>query len=297
MSDVTGRAGSAPTIEAILPVRDMTAHVEKCVELLASQLRRGDRITLVDDGSHTAVALEHPAVRLLRFETSQGPYTARNSGAETSDRDALLFVDARSRPYPGLIDSHRELLSQAGNAMSCTNVEVIAGRSLASRIAATQDLFRLGAYVGRPGALDYYPTANLGVLRSAFLGVGGFPEVRSGSDARLCWNVQLAGYGRLGVDERVLMGWVPRDSVPALIRQMYRYGLAAAELQTTHDTVPDRARWSDTARRLARQCTTPTRAGLAFAAGGTYLAHAVGQYQGRRRLTRSVGPHAAPQHG
>jgi glycosyltransferase involved in cell wall biosynthesis len=221
------------TVEVIIPVRNMAEHLRQCLLTLRPQLRDGDRITVVDDASTDGSGLVADAVGACVISQTRptGPYLARHRAAQRSDADVLLFVDVRCRARDGLLDSHRRMLSEPGVALSCTDVETVSGGSFASEVAGVIDPFRLRAYVGVPGRMDFFPTANLGVRRSAYESVGGFRPIRSGGDADLCWRIQLSGLGRLAADERRLMGWVPRHELRQLIEQWYRYGKSSVLLE------------------------------------------------------------------
>ena len=94
--------------------------------------------------------------------------------------------------------------------------------------------FDLVNYLDVPGQLDYFPTCNLGVSRTAFEAVGGFASVRSGGDADLCWRIQRSGHGRLAADRRVLMSWQPRSSLRQLVEQTFRYGKGHSTLLASY---------------------------------------------------------------
>ncbi|MCE5292653.1 MAG: glycosyltransferase [Nocardiaceae bacterium] len=221
------------SIEIIIPAQNMAEHVGPCVELIVPQLAADDVVTVVDDASTdlTSDAAQQAGAQILRNDFSKGPYLARQIAAERSNADILLFVDARCRALPGLLDSHRSLLANPLNAMSCTNVSIPEGKSLAERVAFQRQFFSLDGMVGVPGRLDFYPTANLGIRTNVFRSVGGFRSMRSGADADLCWRVQTAGYGSLGADQTVRMEWIPRSSMRDLMRQWYRYGTSTTYLE------------------------------------------------------------------
>ena len=220
------------TISVIIPVRNMSAQVAKCVVTIAEQLGPGDEVLVVDDGStdDTAAHAEQAGARVIRNTGGKGgPYGARNFGVTQSANDFLLFIDGRSRGRAGLLDAHRALLSSPGVALSCTGVQVEKGPSLAARIAVSQDGFRLDTRALKEG-YNFFPTANLGVTRSAFQAVHGFRAIRSGADADLCWRVQLAGLGGLAADSRELMSWEPRNKITDLMEQNFRYGRSSVLL-------------------------------------------------------------------
>ncbi|PPK95216.1 glycosyl transferase family 2 [Kineococcus xinjiangensis] len=219
------------SIDVIIPVRNAAGLLGACLERVRPQLAGGDSIVVVDDAStdDTAEVARRAGARVLSSAQPRGPYAARQEAATASTADHLVFLDVRCRPLPGWLDAHRRLLAEPGTALSCSVVEAVGGRSLASRVAAHQQPFRLEATTGG-SRLPYYPTCNLGVLASAFREVGGFRPVRSGGDADLCWRIQQAGLGRLGIDRRTLVHWQPRDRLRDLVEQWYRYGKSSVEL-------------------------------------------------------------------
>ena len=254
-------------LRVVIPVRDMAEHIGPCVRSLADQLRPGDEIVVVDDGSQdrSAAVAERAGARVLR-RPGAGPYAARNAGAAGATQPALLFFDARCRAQPGLLDAHRALLARPGVALSCTQTVTEPGRTIASRAAALREPFALKAYIGVPGQLDYFPTANLGTGTSAFVRAGGFRELRSGADADFCWRVQRAGSGTLAADPAPLVHWIPRGRARDMLGQWRRYGKGRARLDAEHHAGP-------TAVRAAGDPAAPAaavgriRGRLRFAAG------------------------------
>ncbi|SOD71584.1 glycosyl transferase family 2 [Jatrophihabitans sp. GAS493] len=225
-----------PTIEIIIPVKNMAAHLRACLSTLMPQLGADDLLTVVDDGStdDTAAVARAAGARVLTPTVGSGPYAARHSAAIASTADILLFVDGRCRARPGLIESHRAMLSTPGAVLSCTDVQTESGPTLAAKIASTLNPFSIDGYIGVPGRADYYPTANLGITRATYLAVGGFRRMRSAGDADLCWRVLKQTQGSFATDRRVLMSWVPRDKMTDLFEQWYRYGQSSVALNALH---------------------------------------------------------------
>lgn len=228
---------SAPDrrIAVVVPVFDMAVQVERCVASLVPQLDPGDEIVVVDDGSRDdgpALAAAAGAL-VIGNENGKGPYRARNHGAAATVAPLLLFVDARCRALPGLLDAHRDLLTRDGVALSCTDVGVVETPNLAGRISRVMDPFRVRHKV-RGTPMDFFPTANLGTTREAFEALGGFRAIRSGADADFCWRVQRSGHGTILGDARELMVWEPRDRLVALVEQYYRYGRSNVYLDRLH---------------------------------------------------------------
>lgn len=217
------------SIEVIIPVRNMADHLPKVLWPLLAQRAAGDVVTVVNDAStdDTEAVARSLATNVVTLTKSQGPFYARQVAAGRSGADILLFVDARCRPLPGLLDAHRELHKHPGVALSCTDVRTLPGPSLAARVAALQQPFSLSK-VGVAGLPAFYPTANLGIDRTAFEKVGGFRAMRNGDDADICWRIQEQSLATMAVDARVLMEWEPRTTMRELASQWKRYGASTA---------------------------------------------------------------------
>jgi glycosyltransferase involved in cell wall biosynthesis len=235
---------AGPTIEVIIPVRDMADHLPKLLRPVLDQLAEGDRVTVVNDAStdDTDAVARSLGANVVTVTNSRGPYFARQVAASKSAADVLLFTDGRCRPLPGLLDAHRALQAQAGVALSCTNVRTVSGPTIAARMAARMQPFMLprggGAMKATIGMVppkpDYYPTANLGIDRIAFAKVGGFREMRGGGDLDICWRIQEQSLGTIATDTRVLMEWEPRASMRDMGSQWKRYGHSNAYLRWAH---------------------------------------------------------------
>ncbi len=216
-------------MEAIIPARNMATLLEDCLLPIIEQI--DGQVTVVNDAStdDTADVAERLGAHVIRLDRRRGPYHARHIAAMQSESDMLLFVDGRSRALPGLVDAHKTLLTYA--ALSCTGTLTRNGNSLSEQIAAKRQQHALDKYIGVPGRMDYFPTCNLGVRTSVYRSIGGFRQMRSGGDADLCWRIQQAGHGPIGIDRRILMELQPRASLWQLVEQYYRYGKSTAYLE------------------------------------------------------------------
>ena len=94
---------TSPTIEVIIPVRDMADHLPKLVAPLLEQSEVGDRVTIVDDASvdDTDTVARSFGAHVITLAQSRGPYYARQVAASRSTADVLVFIDGRCRPLPG----------------------------------------------------------------------------------------------------------------------------------------------------------------------------------------------------
>lgn len=228
--DPAGASGASLTSAVVIPVGGHSRLLDQCLASLRAQDHPLDEIVVVDD-SPGGVLEGPPGVTVLR-SGGRGPYAARNLGWRHADADVILFCDVRSRPRPGWVRLVLTELVGDGVVLSGSDVLVAGGSSLAARAAAQMQTFRLTNYLADPFFLPYLPTCDLGVRRSALLEVGGFPEVRSGGDADLCWQVQRVTGGRLAAVASIEMDWVPRDRVGDHLEQFYRYGRSHHQLRS-----------------------------------------------------------------
>lgn len=219
---------------AIIPVRGHGALLQQCLQALFAQAQPVDEVIVVDDSPDGSLE-PIDGVRILR-SGGQGPYAARNIAAAETGSDILLFLDSRSRPRAPWVERTTARFSDVSIAIVGSDVLVSTGPSLAAAASHAQQFARLRNYLAAPYFRPYLPTCNLAVRRADFLTVGGFPTVRSGGDAELCWRVLELPGRRLDAVEEVLMDWVPRTSTRELLEQNYRYGKSSFALRTRwHD--------------------------------------------------------------
>src|SRR5207302_9258049 len=104
---------------------------------------------------------------------------ARQLAAEAAKTDVLLFVDARCRALPGWYETMVKPLQESDIAITCSDVETLAGKGAAATAAYLLQSFHARQYLAHR-FLPYFPTCNLAVRRNAFREVGGFRRLRSG---------------------------------------------------------------------------------------------------------------------
>src|SRR5687767_6720203 len=103
------------TVCAIVPAYNEAARVTAVLDAIA-QAKRVDEIIVVDDGSSDSTretAASHPAagagrLRAFRQEPNQGKGAAMRRGADETDADVLLFLDA---DLIGLTPAHVDALA------------------------------------------------------------------------------------------------------------------------------------------------------------------------------------------
>lgn len=84
------------TVTVVIPVKDSERTLKFTLDSISSSSIRPKEIIIVDDGS--AIPVQAPklmdTINIVRFETSQGPAAARNSGAQMASGEITLFIDS-----------------------------------------------------------------------------------------------------------------------------------------------------------------------------------------------------------
>src|SRR3954447_2477501 len=195
-----------------------------------------DTVTVVDNRPAGAPPLDDP--RVVAAPERQSSYFARNRGAARGAAEWLLFIDADVDPPPGLVDDYfaeppGERDGVLAGAVVDEPLEPGERHPLPARYAMLRGAMSPANTLGG-GDRPYAQTANCAVRRAAFEDVGGFrDDVRSGGDADLCFRLTAAGWGLEHRDEALALHR-PRESVPALLRQLARHGAGAAWLDREH---------------------------------------------------------------
>ena len=103
------------SVSVIITTHNRAAILPRAIESVLPQLRPGDELFVVDDGSTdgTAQAVE-PYLDRLRFLTqaNQGPGAARNLGIESSSGDYVTFLDDDDQYLPGRLEVMRTVLDR-----------------------------------------------------------------------------------------------------------------------------------------------------------------------------------------
>ena len=289
---VPPESSTGPDVTVIVPARDRTDLLERCLAALGGQVP----VIVVDDGScdPEAVALVtgRYGAKLIRREVNGGPAAARNTGLATVTSDLVAFVDSDCEPSPDWI---RRLAGHFADPLVAAVAPRITGRAgptVAGRYTEANGALDLG---GRPGrvrpksAISYVPTAAVLARREALLSVARaslvFDEaMRVGEDVDLIWRLHEEGW-RVRYEPAVRVTHYEPASWRELLARRFRYGTSAAALAQRHpgDIVHLALQpWpaATVAALLARQ---PLAAAAAFGGGWASLGY---------RLRRAEVPRA-----
>jgi GT2 family glycosyltransferase len=139
-----------------------------------------------------------------------------------------VFIDADTRPEPGLLEAFFEPAPRPETAvLAGTIVDVAIRSTLVSRHDVARQ--RMSQDMTLRRSRPYAQTANCAVRRSAFESVGGFGEQARGEDADLCFRLYAAGWE---LEERpaARVEHRAREAFADWLSQQSRHGRAAAWL-------------------------------------------------------------------
>jgi glycosyltransferase involved in cell wall biosynthesis len=224
--------GSPIEVSVVIPCRNCARYLARQLGALAQQDYEGGWEVIIVDNASTdgsrAVAESFRGLLNLRIVDASdrtGAAYARNVGARASSGGKLLFVDADDEVAPGYLSALSGALDKSDFVTSRVDAQSLNPDWIRAAHAPWQD-------EGIADWFDFLPcsTVNIGVSRSMFEAVGGWPEEYPASeDIALGWRLQLAGASLRFVPEAVYRCRY-RDSLAGLYRQTRWWGLSSSQL-------------------------------------------------------------------
>ena len=223
--DDVGR--SRPTASVIVPFAGPQPQLEEMLRRLGRlELRDGDEVVLVDNRRRPQAPAVAPVapIRVIPAPELGSSWYARNRGVADTTGEWLVFIDADTRPTPGLLDAYFEAEPAAnvavlvGGVRDWATADTLCARYVTSRAKMDQEIVLQNSY--RP----YGQTANCAVRRDAFVAIGGFnTDELSAGDADLCWRLQAVGR-ELEYRPGAYVDHENRTRFRDLFRQLMRHG-------------------------------------------------------------------------
>ncbi|MET3861253.1 mycofactocin system glycosyltransferase [Dietzia sp. 2505] len=304
--DVGGPDGRAlTTVAVVIPVHDDADGVAAVVDALGSELVRGLRVVVVDDGS--TVPLAGPfspapfspapssraqptpagAIRVVRHERARGPAAARNTGtavALAGGADVVVYLDADVIPQPSWLEPLlRHLDDPRVAAVAPRIVAAAPGRFWVRGYETARSALDMGpepARVRPRTRVAYVPSAALAVRPDRLppapdgSGQGPFDErLRVAEDVDLCWRTDRAG-ALIRYEPASQVAHRHRTTVMPLLSRRAFYGTGAAPLADRHGAAVAPAVAAPWSLAVALGFWSGTPAGLLVAAGASARAWA-----------------------
>lgn len=204
--------------------------------LNALDLRPGDHLVIVDNtvsglDSSTVGRLQHTLrARIVRAAEQRSSYYSRNVGAEATESEWLLFLDADCIPRPRLMERYfADPIPSDCGAVAGEVEAVLRDSNVYVRYAISRSYLRQGVLLATPGR-GFVVTANLLVRRRAWREIGGFCEgVISAADQDFSWRLRDAGW-TIAYRPNAIVAHEHRTQLRAFLSLWIRYGRGRAWL-------------------------------------------------------------------
>lgn len=179
----------------IIPVLNQSRKLEECLSELRDQLYNSNNIEVIviDNGSTdgSEKLAEKYDFRSLNCASKNSPYQARNMGADESNGDVLVFLDAKCKPSKNYIFEIEKMLSE-------NDWDLVAGDFYFTDLSSKSSLSEL-AYASMflrsnpkyNGGEVSTLTGNMMVKKKVFLNLGKFDVTRSGGDVKFSQKAEL----------------------------------------------------------------------------------------------------------
>ena len=239
MKPRTASRPRTPLVSVVIPARNESGDIERCLEAVAAQDYPADKLqVLVVDGGSTDGTAAVAAEAFARFGIAGGCIVVNPPGTTPSNLNAglavaageiLCRVDARSVVPPDYVSRVVDILvefpdvavvggAQVALARSGTSKDRGVARALNNRWGMGFSRYRRGAASG-PSDTVYLGAFRTGQLRS----VGGWDE-RLGTNQDFDLNRRMSRLGTVWFDAELHVGYLPRATLSQLFGQYRRFG-------------------------------------------------------------------------
>ncbi|MGM0579007.1 MAG: glycosyltransferase family 2 protein [Myxococcota bacterium] len=167
-------------LSVIVPAHDSSRTLGRCLARLTAQLRAGDELIVVDDGStdDTARIAADSGARVLARPGRGGAGAARNEGAAEARNDWILYVDSDVYLPERTVDEVRRAIASTPEADAV--VGIYAPTPLhthpAARYLHLAQAYRMHRLP--PGLGSVFGTSCAAIRRTALEAQGGFPTAQ-----------------------------------------------------------------------------------------------------------------------
>jgi glycosyltransferase involved in cell wall biosynthesis len=238
---------SQPFVTVIIPVLNEEGFIGRCLQALAAQdyPRERTEVIVLDGGSTDATEYEtqktaEAAGLTVFFAPNPKRTTAagRNLGLTLAHGDVIIHLDGHTRVAPDFISANVRVLRESGADAVGGPIETrghgVVGRAIALAMSSS---FGIGDTAFRHAGAGLQETDSVpfgAYLRDAFERAGNYAEdMNRGEDDEFNYRLLAAG-GRIVLSPEIRSTYFCRDTLPALARQYWGYGLAKAGVLSRH---------------------------------------------------------------
>jgi succinoglycan biosynthesis protein ExoA len=236
-----------PFVTVIIPVRNEAGYIGRCLLALAGQDYPRDRFEVIvldggsTDSTEDEVRLTAETAGLTVFfapNPKRTTATGFNLGLTLAHGDVIVKVDGHSRPAPDFLSASVRTLQTTGADAAGGPIETRGHGEVGRAIAlAMSSGFGIGdtAFRHAGSGLQEAESVPYGAYRrDVFERIGGFAEdIERGEDDEFNYRLRAAG-GRIVLSPEIRSTYYCRESLTALARQYWGYGIAKAAVLQRH---------------------------------------------------------------
>jgi len=275
--------GTWPLVSVVIPMRNESNHIRPCLDSVVAQDYPANRLEILvvdgdsDDDSLAVLATYGDRIRVLHNPRRIVP-TAMNIGIRAARGEVIARVDGHTALAPSYLGVGVEALRRTGADNVGGAMHAVGGGPMGDAIAlAMRSRFGIGAYFHFGTAECEVDTVYMGMWpRAAFERMGLFDEelVRN-QDDELNYRLRKLG-GRIVLVPGMQSRYQNRQSLRALIRQFYQYGIWKIRVLQKHPLQMSWRHFVPPAFVLA--LGVGVLAAVTVAGGGWFLVAVVGAY-------------------
>ena len=241
-----------PLVTVIIPVRNEAGYIGRCLQALAVQDYPRDRLEVIildggsTDSTEDEVRVTAESAGLTVFYADNPKHTAAtgfNLGLTLAHGDVVVRLDGHSRPANDFIAASVRVLQETGADAAGGPIQTRGHGDVGRAIAlAMSSSFGIGDTAFRHAEAGLQETDSVpygAYRREVFEHIGNLAEdIDRGEDDEFNYRLRAAG-GRIVLSPDIRSTYYCRETLTALARQYWGYGLAKADVLRRH---PERLR-------------------------------------------------------
>lgn len=186
---------SVVTVSVIIPSYNSVKTIRDCLDNLLQQSTSVNYEIIVvdssDDNTRDVLEKYKAKVNVIYLDNKTSPGQGRNIGVKHASGQLLLFTDSDCMPNRDWVQRNFDLCKKH----SIVGGSVVNGRPEFQISWAEYYIeFREFSANSPERTVDFVPTCNLAIRKSAFDQVGGFPEIRASEDVLFSFKLRELGF-------------------------------------------------------------------------------------------------------